>query len=301
MNPDFFHSGEFYSLTCAVLWAVGLVLYSRSGDFLSPLALNVFKSGVGLVLFLATMVVLGHPFFPEERTHMDWLITVGSGVVGIGVADTVLFAGLNRVGAGRFAILDCVYSPSVVLCSFLYLSEPMPAVLFLSMGLMIVAILLGAWEPYRGPSDKGDSRRRRLGILYGIIGIFLTAASIVLVKPVLEKSNIWWVATIRLSAGFAVLLVHATFSRHRAEIARLLTRPTTWKVAFPAALFGTYLAFFFWNLGMKHTYTTVASVLNQTSILFILLLSWLFLKEQLGVRQWVSVIIGFGAAVLIIL
>ena len=87
----------------------------------------------------------------------------------------------------------------------------------------------------------------------------------------------------------------------RAEIARLLTRPTTWKVAFPAALFGTYLAFFFWNLGMKHTYTTVASVLNQTSILFILLLSWLFLKEQLGVRQWVSVIIGFGAAVLIIL
>lgn len=301
MSSDFFQTGEFYSLTCAVLWAVGLVLYRRSGDFLSPLALNVFKSGVGLVLFLATMAFLGHSFFPEDRTAMDWMIAVGSGVVGIGVADTVLFAGLNRVGAGRFAILECVYSPSVVLCSFLYLSEPMPPILFLSMGLMIVAILLGAWEPYSGPTKGVDHRGRNLGILYGIIGIFLTAASIVAVKPILEKSNVWWVSTVRLSAGFAVLLLHAAFSRHRAEVARLLTQPSTWKVAFPAALFGTYLAFFFWNMGMKHTYTTVASVLNQTSTIFILLLSWLFLKEKLGIRQWVSVVIGFGAAVLIIL
>ena len=284
---------------CAVFWALGLVLYRRSGDFLSPLALNVFKSGVGLLLFVITMIVLGHSFFPEERDLSDWLITIVSGVIGIGIADTVIFAGLNRIGAGRFAILECVYSPSVVLCSFLYLSEPMPAILFLAMALMIGAILLGTWESHPGIST-GDSRRRRVGILYGIVGIFLTAAAIVLVKPILDKSNIWWVSTVRLAAGFGVLLIHGAFSRHRREIARLLTQPATWRVAFPAALLGTYIAFFFWNLGMKHTYTTIASVLNQSSNIFILVFSYFLLKERLGPRQWVAVVVGLFAAFLIL-
>lgn len=255
---------------------------------------------MGLILFVGTSAVLGIPFVPPERTTLDWTVTLASGVLGIGFADTLFFRALNSIGAGRVAIVDCLYSPSVVLCAFLYLAEPMPATLFVAVGLMIVAILIGVWQPAAGSAPI--SRRRWIkGFVYAVTAIFLTAAAIVAVKPVLERSNAWWVATVRLFGGVAFLLVHVAVTRHRAEVLPALVHRKTWRVALPAALVGTYLGFLFWTLGMKHTYATTASVLNQTSNILVLPLARLLLEEPLGPRQWVAMALGFGGAVVVML
>ncbi len=277
-----------------------MILFRRSGEFLSPVVLNTFKSLVGLILFIATSAVLGIPFFSPEQTASDWAVTLASGVLGIGLADTLFFRALNGIGAGRVAIVDCLYSPSVILCSFLYLGEPMPATLFVAVALMIAAILLGVWQPV--PGNPGISRRKWLrGFLYATTAIFLTAAAIVAVKPILERSSAWWVATVRLSGGVAFLGVHVAVSRHRAEILPALSHARTWRVALPAAVVGTYLGFLFWTLGMKHTFATTASVLNQTSNILVLPLARLLLQEPLGPRQWAAIALGFGGAVAVIL
>ncbi|NOZ00273.1 MAG: DMT family transporter, partial [Deltaproteobacteria bacterium] len=255
---------------------------------------------VGLALFLATLWVVGVDFFPDDRTGTDWLVVLSSGVVGIGLADTILFAALNRIGAGRFSIVECVYSPFVVLCSFIYLSEPMTPILFLSMGLMVAAIIIGVWKSGAVGGSSGVSQHRA-GVILGVIAIFLTAASVVFVKPLLDRADVWWVSTMRLAGGVVVLLVYTAFSSQRRDVLASLSRASTWRLALPAALVGTYLGYLFWNMGMKYTYTTVASVLNQSSNILILLLSWLVLKEKLGFRQWLAVAMGIGGAVLIIL
>lgn len=272
------------------------------------MVLNAFKSLVGLILFIATSAVLGIPFFLPERTASDWAVTLASGVLGIGFADTLFFRALNSIGAGRVAIVDCLYSPSVILCSFLYLAEPMPATLFLAVGLMIIAILLGVWQPVAGNPETshkrwgGRANRSWLkGFVYATTAIFLTAAAIVAVKPILERSNAWWVSTVRLFGGVAFLGVHVAVSRHRAEVLPALAHARTWRVALPAALVGTYLGFLFWNLGMKHTLATTASVLNQTSNILVLPLARLLLQEPLGPRQWAAIVLGFGGAVAVML
>ncbi len=255
-----------------------------------------------------TSLVLGIPFFAPERTALDWAVTLTSGVLGVGFADTLFFRALNRIGAGRVAIVDCLYSPSVILCSYLYLAEPMPATLFLAVGLMITAILLGVWQPVTG--DPGTSHGRwaggatrswLMGFMYAATAIFLTAAAIVAVKPILERSNAWWVATVRLFGGVAFLAIHVAVTRHRAEVVPALRHEKTWRVALPAALVGTYLGFLFWTLGMKHAFASTASVLNQTSNILVLPLARLFLQEPLGPRQWVAMALGFGGAVVVML
>lgn len=297
---DWLGTGEFYALACAFLWAYGVILFRRSGEFLSPVVLNTFKSLVGLILFVVTSAVLGISFLPPDRTALDWAVTLASGVLGIGFADTLFFRALNRIGAGRVAIVDCLYSPSVVLCSFLYLDEPMPATLFVAVGLMIVAILVGVRQP--GTGYFSISHRQWLtGFIYAVTAIFLTAAAIVAVKPILERSNAWWVATVRLFGGVAFLLVHVAVTRHRAEVIPALVHAKTWRVALPAALVGTYLGFLFWTLGMKHTLATTASVLNQTSNILVLPLARLLLEEPLGPRQWAAIALGFGGAVVVML
>jgi drug/metabolite transporter (DMT)-like permease len=292
-------SGETYSIICALMWAIGVILFRKSGDSVPPVALNLFKGVVGLTLALITMAVLGVPFFPDHASAADWALLAVSGVVGIGIADSLFFVSLNRLGAGRVAIVDCLYSPFVVLSSWVYLQEPLGIPLVAAIVLMGIAIFVGTWNP--DPSQRTLPRDLHAGVLIGILATFLMAASIVAVKPILNRSDVWWAMSVRLAAGVAFLAVQGALPRHRASVLAALRPSRQWRVTVPAAFIGTYLSIFFWTMGMKYTFTTIASVLNQLSNLMIPVLAWLFLRERLGPRQWIAIVLGVGAAALAVM
>lgn len=289
-------SGETYSIICALMWAVGVILFRKSGDSVPPVALNLFKGVVALTLALITMAALGVPFFPDTASAADWAILAASGIVGIGIADTLFFISLNRLGAGRVAIVDCLYSPFVVFCSWVYLHEPLGIPLVAAIVLMGVAIFMGTWNP--DPAQRTLPRDLHAGVLIGILATFLMAAGIVAVKPILNRSDVWWAMSVRLAAGVAFLAVQGSLPRHRASVLAALRPSPQWRITVPAAFIGTYLSIFFWTMGMKYTFTTIASVMNQLSNLMIPVLAWLFLRERLGPRQWIAIVLGVGAAVL---
>lgn len=300
MDLSWLQSGEFSAAFCGLLWAIAVILFKKSGERVPPVTLNLFKGTVGLAMFLTSMTILGLPLFPDTVSTSDWLVLLVSGAVGIGIADSLLFAGLNRIGAGRNAIVDCLYSPFVILCSIIYLDEPLDAWLFIAIGLMAVAILIGTWNPQR-VDDPAQLRSIRFGVLLGAASQLLMAAGIVLAKPVLDTSDVWWATTVRLSGGWALLVVHGMLPAHRAAVIRAFTPSRQWWLTMPAAVIGTYLALLFWIMGMKYTYTTIASVLNQLSVIFMLIFATLFLREPLTWRKVVAIGLGFGAGLLVAL
>ncbi len=295
---SFFSTGEFYSLFCALIWAVAVILFRISGQRTSPVALNLFKNSVGLLLFFVTLPLIGVPFLPSEATRADLIALAISGVLGIGIADSLFFASLNRLGAGNTAIVDSLYSPFVILCAFLYLQESIGWKVLVAMGLMTLAILLGTWEP-SVPKSPEERRRLFTGIGLGIAGLLLMAFGLVVAKPVLEHANAWWVTTMRLLAGTAFLAVQGALPKYRADVIAAFRPSRAWRVNVPAAIIGCYLAMITWILGMKLTLASIASVLNQTSTLFVLLLAALFLKEKLTVRRSLAVLMAFVGAVLV--
>ena len=46
---------------------------------------------------------------------------VVSGLLGIAIADTLVFMALRRLGAALLAIVDCIYAPTVILLSVMVL------------------------------------------------------------------------------------------------------------------------------------------------------------------------------------
>lgn len=297
MSLGFFSAGELYSLSCAVIWAVGVILFRVSGERVSPVALNLFKNSVGLFLFLVTLPLIGVPYFPATTTT-DVLALVLSGVVGIGVADSLFFAALNRLGAANSAIVDCLYSPFVILCAFAYLHEPIGWQVLAAMALMTTAILVGTWQP-RATGRSMDRRTVAAGVAYGVAGVLLMAIGLVIVKPVLEHANAWWVTTMRLVAGTAFLAIQGALPKHRAAVLAILRPGRAWRVAVPAGIIGCYLAMITWISGMQLTLASIAGVLNQSSTLFVVLLAAIFLKERLTLRKGVAVVMAFGGAVLV--
>jgi drug/metabolite transporter (DMT)-like permease len=293
----FLNAGEVYSALTAVAWSVAVILFRRSGERIPPFGLNVFKGVVGMVLFLLTFVVLGDPAVPPGITALDALLLAGSGVVGIGIADTLFFASLNRLGAGRSAIVDCLYSPAVVACSAIFLTEPAGPLLLASMACMAVAILVGTWEP----SSSGTERPAalRAGLVIGALSMVLMAVGIVWAKPIIDRAPPLWSATVRLAGGLGFLGLQAILHpRSRAEAVAALRPGPHWRVALPAAVIGTYMALLLWIAGMKYTYTNVASVLNQSSNVLVVVLAAIFLHERLTVRKVVAVLLGAVATLL---
>ncbi len=301
--PAFFQTGEFYSLLVAFVWACGVILFRQSGRSVPPVPLNLFKGAVALVLLVPTLLVLGVPFFPADRTAGDWAMLLTSGVVGIAIADSLFFAGLNRLGAAGSAVVDCLYSPSVVLCAVVFLGEPFTVVLAVALGLMVTAVLLGAWTARVGDDVPTDSvREKRLGVLFAVAGVVLMAIGITLAKPVLNagSTSVTWATAVRLAGGTGFLAVQGLLvSAHRPVVRRIFTPSREWKLLVPASVVGAYLAMIIWLAGMKHTHASISSVLNQTSTLFIPLLGWVFLREPLTRRIGAAILLGFGGAALL--
>ena len=300
MNVYFPYAGEFYSLFCALLWAVGVLLFKSSGKYLEPIVLNMFKNTIALVLFIATMFLAGTDWFPEGISTAQVIVLMASGALGIGIADSIFFASLNKLGAGRSAIVDCLYSPFVVLASYTYLGEPIGPALLLAIAMMASAIVLAAWKPDRGENDA-NTAVLRTGVMLGIVSMACMAAGIVIAKPILDVADPLWATAIRLAGGWLLLLVLTGGKRLRASTIRAFRPSSAWKTTIPAAVVGAYLAMFFWIAGMKYTRTSLASVLNQTSTIFVVLLAGIFLNESLTARKIFATLLAFGGAAIAIL
>jgi len=300
---DFYfeYRGEIFSFSCAFMWAGAVLLFRKSGDWISPIALNFFKGAVAILLLTLTLVIRRVPIISFQYGWVVPITLLTSGVIGIGIADSIFFASLNRLGAGLSAIVDCMYSPFVVLSAFLYLGEPIHLMLLVAMGLMASAILICSFEPVLVSSDPAARRRYLQGVYFGILSMMLMAIGIVLAKPALAVSDVWWASFVRMVGGEIFLGLQVIIRKQVAEVRSTFRPSRQWAVSVPSAVLGSYMAMVFWIAGMKYTLAGKASILNQTSTIFLPILAAIFLKEPLTWRKGVAVLLGFVGAIVVTL
>ena len=287
--------GELFALLAALTWAFAMVLFKYSGERVTPLALNLFKNAVGVVLLAATL--LAAPLLPfllggeslqlvlALPARQIWIMVL-SGVIGIALGDTLFFYGLNMVGVGIISIVDCLYTPFVFLLSYLLLSEQLTAVHVVGAALILSGVLVSS-----GHKPPPGTTRRQLvaGVLIGSLAMASMAYGIVIAKPALDGFPLVWAAMIRLLAGTAALAVVALLSPTRKTLWSVFWPSAGWKTALPGALVGTYLAYMFWLAGFKYAEASINAILNQTTVIFAIILATVIVKERMTRRKVVSV------------
>ncbi|UCG31608.1 MAG: DMT family transporter [Phycisphaerales bacterium] len=293
--------GQTCALLAALTWAFALVLFKRSGERISPVALNLFKNTVGLVLLAVTLLLMGDGFgllgtYPRE----DIYILLISGFLGIALADTVFFHALNLLGVGLISIMDCLYSPLVVLCSFLMLQEKLTVYHYVGGALVLGGLLVSSQHPPPAGRTRGQIV---LGMSCAVAGLVMMAVGIVMAKPVLEIMDfpLFWATTLRLLAGTAALALLALGSPRRRELWSVFRPSAVWWYCVPGSVLGAYLAMVTWVAGFKYTYASVAAILNQTNALFAVVLATLILKEAFTRRKFVALVLAFCGVVLVTL
>ncbi len=289
--------GQAYALLTAFVWAFALVLFKRAGERFGPLALNIYKNCIGLVLLAATLGGLAAAGYETFDTIFGQpLRSVGilalSGIIGIALADTIFFYALNLTGVGLIVIADCAYCPFVILCSSLLLNERLGPAHYGGAALIILAVFIAS--RHKLPPDRTRGQIVA-GMLLAMLAVGMMAFGIVIAKPTLAAPTtpLFWATTVRLAAATVLLTIFSllTGSPRRQWAA---FRPSVWWwYALPASVLGAYLSTVLWVAGFKYTLAGIAGVLNQTSVVFASVLAAIFLREEFGWRK----ILALGLAV----
>ncbi len=282
--------GEVFALVCAMMWATAVVLYKYVGDSMSANTLNLVKNLLGLSLLLPTALFIEGLELPS-LSWQAWLILAASGYFGIAVADTFYLQALRTIGAGRTAIVGSLYSPFVVLLSIIFLGERLALWQWLGFVLVIIGILVVV---YQRNAEQVDTAALLKGALLASSSVFLTAAGVVAMKPILVNDGFFWLVALRMSAGVFGMLVYLLLrGQIRSTYLVVMKGQHKWRSIMIASAFGSYFALLFWLGGFKYAEASVASVLNETANVFIVLMAAVFLHEPLSKRKLTGVAFTF--------
>lgn len=288
--------GEFLSVVTALSWAVAVILFKKSGETVHPVALNLFKNTVAFLLFIPTAAILGGCLLPDIQAE-EWGFMVLGGVVGVALADTMFLHSLNLLGASLTAVVDCLYSPSIILLSILFLGESLEPMQLLGAGLIVAAVLSPLFER-RGASGKMETMRIVKGTLWGAASMLCMGASIVAVKPILDKAPLLWSCQVRMLGGVLGLVAMLAFYPKRRQVLASLNG-TGLKYTIGGALIGGYLSMMLWLAGMKFTSASVSAALNQTSNVFLFVLAAVVLREVVTAQRIAGIAMGVVGAFLV--
>ncbi len=289
--------GEFFAISAAVSWAIGVILFKKSGDSFSPVGLNLFKNAVGIVLFIPTIYLAGETLVPDQPLR-SWMMLAVSGILGITIADTLFFMALKRLGAGLTAVVDTSYAPLMLYMSWGFLGDPMGPEILIGAALIAGGMVLGSITKLPPSMKRKDLF---VGACLGIGGISIMGLSIVIIKDILDQSPHIWATFVRTFSAEVGLMVVFLVRKRRKQLLYELKPSKQWKFAIPGAFFGTYLAMIAWIGGMKYTDVSIAALLNQLSTVFIFALATFVLKEPLTTRKGIAILWAFSGAILILL
>jgi drug/metabolite transporter (DMT)-like permease len=287
--------GEIFALLSAVVWAFAVILFKKSGETTHPLALNLFKDVLALVLFIPTLWLFGETLF-RAAPPGDYTLLLVSGVLGIAVGDTLFLKCLNILGAGLTAVVTFLYTPFTIGLSILFLRDVLTLYQALGAALIAFAVVVASLKP----GKTGLSKKELLyGLGFGMLAIAASAAGLVMIKNLLDLSPLIWVVEVRLVGGVVALLAFILFTRNRRAILSSMFSKRGFKYTLLGSLFGAYLGMVFWLAGMKYALVSIATALSQTSNLMVFVFAALLLKEPITSRRLAGILMALAGALLV--
>ena len=300
--------GEICALTSGLAWSLSLILFRRS-EGVSAVGLNLFKNVVATTLMGLTLLAIGGGL-SETRAPEHWWALILSGLLGITVADYMFFRALRLLGPTRLAVVECTYSPAVIIMAALVLDEPVPPTLALGgllvmVGMYVVSTGSASLEEPPAESSAAEAQPASpwLGAALGATSLLIMALAIVIARPAFRADPdtlLVEVSFVRLAAGTLGQLAFVLPSaRLRPELAILQPGPR-WRLLLPAAFLGNWVSALLWLGGFFYAPAGTAAVLNQTTTVFTLILARAFLAEPLTPRRVAGVALGVAGALVVL-
>lgn len=270
--------GEAACLSAAFLWAAAVAAFRDPIAVHGARAVNLAKCVVATILLAGTLAVVGGASAVAASPRGTLLVAV-SGLVGLTLGDTALFAAVTRIGVHRSLLLQTL-APLFAAVAALPLGDRLTPLQVLGGGAVLVGVAL-VLRPPRSPVVTAlEPPLTAVGVVLGVVSAAGQGLGVVIAKAGLEGMSDLTAATIRLAAASLGLVVVGVFTGSLGRVAHLASDARALRRVVPASFFGTYLTMVLMMAGIRLSPAAVAAVLLATSPVFGLLL-----ESVLG-RRW---------------
>lgn len=304
-------SAELAALGAALCWALGGMIATEPVRALGGVAFT----RVRMLIVFAMLAVLG--LFTGGWLSIDAdaaAILLLSGLIGILLGDTALFATLKRLGPRRTGMLFACNAAITALLAWLLLGETLGGGELLGGALVVAGVVLSIAYGQRRSSTaaaasadagRADHWERVEGALAVGVGLGLLAAlgqsvGTLIAKPVMA-AGVDPVAASALRIGTAAfglqalrLLPYPAW-RQRARLSRRWLALITASGVIGMGLGMTLLLF-----ALRHGDTGLVAVLSATSPVLLLPLLWLHSGERPAVGAWLGALLAVAGTGLIL-
>jgi drug/metabolite transporter (DMT)-like permease len=283
--------GGLAALGSGAAWALGSVLFRGLADKTTALGLNLAKGLIGMVYLGSALAVVGLAPMPDRATFLLCL----SGLIGIGLGDTLFFMALVRLEPRRTVLLATVGQVATVLLAMAILGERPSPLVWVGMAVVVGAVTAVMMERI---GDEGASTAS--GIWLGLAAAMCMSVGVILAKMGVESVPALQATTVRMAAGVAgLLIVGLARGSLGAWLQPFTVRANLVRLAWADVVIiggGFYLSM----LALELTDASVASVLCATEPLFVLPLAIWLLGERVSARAAVGALVAVGGVALIL-
>ncbi|MCG9684653.1 DMT family transporter [Vibrio sp. Isolate23] len=283
---------EWLALAAAFLWAVASLLSVGPAQHLGTFAYSRWRMGCTSVI-LASMALFTGGWATVETSAISAMAL--SGLIGIFVGDTALFACLNRMGPRQAGLLFSCHAVFSAILGYFLFSETMTNIELIGSALVFSGVLTAIFFGRKGQSTNHlESVKGSIwfGISLGLVAAQCQALGGIIAKPVMQTAiDPVAASAIRMMAAFAA---HCLFFLSGAKLAKA-TLPMNLRLFAITALNG-FLAM---AVGMtlilyalQEGNVGMVALLSSTTPIMLLPILWIYTKKRPNRFAWLGAILA---------
>ena len=286
--------GEIAALITALCWAVAARMFRILGASFSALSLNLWK-GVIAIIGLGIFAWLNPAPLSMTQAQVIWLLV--SGIIGIGIGDTLFFAALRRIGDSQTVLIAETFAPVfTALLAMAWISEWLTWQQWLG----IAVVLFSVDMIVKNNKRSSDKPVEFSGYWFAGGAAVCQSVGAVVSRDILTSSHATPAdaALIRLAGGLIIIVVLMLWSKKRWM--PVTNNPVrAWGLLVVASSIGTLLAMYLQMLSFAHTPAAIVQTLFATSVLLSLLVAKLMGERISKIAVFWSAIAIIGVMILL--
>jgi len=262
------------ALFVTLLWSSSWVLIKQGLEDIPALTFAGLRYVLATICLLPLAIRRGALRDLRHLPRREWAELIAFGLIFYTVTQGSQFLGLERLPAVTTSLLLSFSPVMVALLGIVLLGEGITRAQWGGIALYLVGVLV-YFYPVQIPA------REVVGIAIVLVGVLSNAAGTVMGRGINRRRTLSPLAVTVASMGIGsvVMLVAGIVTQGMPALSA-----QNWAIIVWLAVVNTAVAFTLWNLTQRTLSAIETSIINNTMLIQIAILAWIFLGERLGAR-----------------
>lgn len=291
---------ELLAVLAALSWAVGSLFSAAASSQIGAFAFTRWRLFFALTLLWALALFTGQ-WRSLDGSSIGWLAL--SGLIGIFIGDTALFACMNRLGPRRSGVLFATHALFSTLLAWLFLGETLWGWTLVGGGLLVSGVMVAiVWGRRESETHDWENTRGTLmtGVLLGLLAAVCHSAAILIIKPLMVAGvDAVAASAVRTSASFSAHLALLWAGARVAQVQSPLNLKilfNTWASAAVAMALGMTLV----SQALKTGQANLVGIFSSLTPILLLPLLWVVYRRHPAWGAWAGAVLAVSGAALIL-